>query len=81
MDLERRNFRAMIYYDFNRGLTQEECLEQLFETISDAAPSKATVFRWLAEFRRGRASLQNGLRPGKPTNAVLPGTISAVDKM
>ena len=45
MELERRNLRAMIYYDFKRGLKQEQCLKQLFETFEDAAPSRATVFR------------------------------------
>ena len=56
MELERRDYRAMIYYDFRRGLSQEECLKQLLETFSDAAPSRAIVFRWFAEARRaGRA--------------------------
>ena len=50
MEFERRDFRAIIYDDFNRGLTQEEFLEQLLETFSDAAPSGTTVFRWFAPF-------------------------------
>ena len=48
MDLERRDLRAMIYYHFKRGLKQEQCLKQLFETFEDAAPSRATVFVLLA---------------------------------
>ena len=81
MELERRDYRAMIYYDFRRGLSQEECLKQLLETFSDAAPSRATVFRCFAEFRRGRESLQDDPFPGRPPTAVLPETISAVEKM
>ena len=81
MELERRDYRAMIYYDFRRGLSQEECLKLLLETFSYAAPSRATVFRWFAEFRRGRESLQDDPHPGRPPTAALPETISAVEKM
>ena len=50
MELKRRDFRAMIYYDFKRGLKQEQCLKQLFETFEDAAPSRATVFRTFGRY-------------------------------
>ena len=43
-------FHAMIYYDFKRGLKQEQCLKQLFEKFEDAAPSKATVFRTIGRY-------------------------------
>ena len=50
MDLERRDLRAMIYYDFKRGLKQEQCLKQLFETFEGAAPSRTTVFRTFGRY-------------------------------
>ena len=50
MELYRRNLRAMIYYDVKRGLKQEQCLKQLFETFEDAAPSRATVFRTFGRY-------------------------------
>ena len=50
MDLERCDFRAMIYYDVKRGLKQEQRLKQLFETFEDAAPSRATVFRTFGRY-------------------------------
>ena len=83
MELERRNFRAMIYYDFKRGLTQEQCLKQLFETFEDAALSRAraTVFRWFAEFKRGREILEDEPHTGRPPTSVLPETITAVERM
>ena len=56
MELERRDFRATIYYDFDRGLTQEECFQQLVKTFSDALPSGATVCGWLRNLEgAGRA--------------------------
>ncbi|XP_065064059.1 protein GVQW3-like [Rhopilema esculentum] len=81
MELERCDFRAMIYYDFKRGLKQEECLAQFLQTFGDNAPSRATVFRWFAEFKRGRESLKDETHPGRPPTAVVPETVAAVEKM
>ena len=50
MELERRDLRAMISYHFKRGLKQEQCLKQIFETFEDAAPSRATVFRTIGRY-------------------------------
>ena len=33
MELNRKHFRAMIFYDFRRGLSQQECLIQLIFTF------------------------------------------------
>ncbi|KYN12143.1 hypothetical protein ALC57_15687 [Trachymyrmex cornetzi] len=41
MELTRENFRAMIYYDFRRGLSRQECIDQLTSTFDDKAPSCA----------------------------------------
>ena len=45
MELIRENFPAMIYYDFRRGLSRQECIDQLISTFGDEAPSYATVKR------------------------------------
>ena len=81
MELERRDFRAMIYYDFERGLKHGECLAQLLRTFGDNAPSRATVSRWFAEFKKGREILKDETHPGRPPTAVVPETDAAVEKM
>ena len=53
MELIRENFPAMIYYDFRRGLSRQECIDQRISTFGDEASSYATVKRWLNEFNRG----------------------------
>lgn len=78
MELTRENLRAMIFYDFSRGLTQQQSVDQLALTFGEQAPSRATVFRWYLEFDRGRTSLQDEFREGRPKSAVLPQTIDAV---
>jgi [histone H3]-lysine36 N-dimethyltransferase SETMAR len=81
MDLTRENFRAMIYYDFRRGLSRQECMDQLRSTFGEEAPHFATIKRWFNEFSRGRRCLTDEFREGRPKSAVLPETIDAVRVM
>ena len=81
MELTRENFRAMIYYDFRRGLTQEQCINQLNSTFGDEAPSTPTVYRWYIEFKRGRSSLTDEVKEGRPKSVVVPENIDAVRKL
>lgn len=49
MEISRENFRAIIFYDFKRGLTEEECINRLQSAFGDKSPSKTTVDDWYAE--------------------------------
>ena len=80
MELERERFRALILYDFKCGLNESQTLERLTQTFGDLAPSHATVFRWFAEFKRGRTSLKDE-RSGRPTSVVTEENISAVEAL
>ncbi|GBO98369.1 hypothetical protein EVAR_34_1 [Eumeta japonica] len=46
MDLTRKNFHVVLYYDFRRGLTQKQCIDELISTFGDEPPSKTTVYHW-----------------------------------
>ena len=81
MDLTRENVRAMIFYDFRRGLTRRQCCDQLNLTFGDEAPHFATVKRWFNEFDRGRRSLSDQFREGRPKSAVLPENSDAVREL
>ena len=56
MELTCEHFRAMIHYDFRRGLSRPECFDHLISTFGDEASSYATVKRWYNEFNRGHYS-------------------------
>lgn len=43
MELTHEHFRAIIFYDFRRGLTQQQCADQLALTFGDEGPSRAIV--------------------------------------
>lgn len=78
MKLTRENFRAIIFHNFRRGLSQEECLSELKSLYSSEAPSKTTIYRWYSEFRRGRNSVGDVPSSGRPKSAVTPENALAV---
>ncbi|XP_031634629.1 histone-lysine N-methyltransferase SETMAR-like, partial [Contarinia nasturtii] len=78
MNFTRENFRAIIYYDFGLGVSQQQCYYQLHLVFGDEAPCKATVYHWFTEFNRGRHSLIDEFREGRPKSVVVPETIDAV---
>lgn len=66
----------MTFYDYKVGLSEEQCVKQLYLAFGNEAPSLVTVFRTFAEFRRGRSSLCN-----EKHTAVTPENVSRVCNM
>ncbi|KAI6661462.1 Histone-lysine N-methyltransferase SETMAR [Oopsacas minuta] len=81
LHLERRDFRAMIFYDFMRKLSPKESHIQLQDTSGEKSPSLATVYNWHGEFNRGRNTLSDEMRSGRPADAVNPENIQKVKKI
>lgn len=81
MEISREGFRWMILYDFRFGLTQQECFEKLRATFGDEVPSKATIYNWYAEFKRGRSSVSDESRTGRPTTSKTAENIEKVHEM
>ncbi|CAH1968193.1 unnamed protein product [Acanthoscelides obtectus] len=51
MELNREHFRAIIYYNFERQLSQQECLAGLLSIFGNEAPHQSTISRWYGEFK------------------------------
>ena len=81
MELSRENFRAMIFYDFRVGLSQQECIDRLKKGFGDKAPSKTRVYEWYKVFKFGRTSLKDEPREGRPKSVVVTENIDAVRKL
>ena len=71
----------MILYDFKCGLNEWQTLERLTQAFGDLVPSRATVFHWFAEFKRGQTALKDEERSGKPTSVTTEENISAVEAL
>ncbi|KAF8774406.1 Protein GVQW3 like protein [Argiope bruennichi] len=65
----------------SNGLTQQECIESPRETFGNEAPAEKTVYNWFAEFRRGRASVSDESRKGRPKSVLIPKNIDDVRKV
>ncbi|CAH1993670.1 unnamed protein product [Acanthoscelides obtectus] len=62
MELNREHFRTIIYYNFPRQLSQQECLAELLSVFGNEAPHQSTISRWYGEFKRGQVSLSDDPR-------------------
>ena len=59
-------YRAVIRYLYLKGKTGKEKLGELADVYGSSAPSYAQVKFWVGEFKRGRTSLEDEARSGRP---------------
>ena len=57
--MDRIGEREVIQYLHKKGLTPKDIHNDMVATLGKDAPSYATVKRWVAEFKRGRQSLED----------------------
>ena len=81
MKLNREHFRAIIFYNFRRVLTQQQCIDELNSIFGDEVPSRTGVYRWYGEFNRGRNSLQDEFHKNQPKSVIFPETIDDVRQL
>ena len=71
MELTRDHFRATIFYNFRRGLSRQECIDELKALFGDKTPSYSTVKNWFNEFNCVRWSLKDDTHEGRPKTAFM----------
>ena len=62
-------YRAVIHYLYLKGKTINEIHSELADVYGSSAPSHAQVKFWVGEFKRGRTSLEDEARSGRPLDA------------
>ena len=62
-------YRALIRYLYLKGKTGKEIHSELAYVYGSSAPSYAQVKFWVGEFKRGRTSLEDEARSGRPLGA------------
>ena len=62
-------YRAVIRYLYLKGKAGKENHGELADVYGSSAPSYAQVKFWVGEFKRGRTSLEDEARSGRPLDA------------
>lgn len=72
--------RTILKYNFMRGLSIDECMDELKNVLHDDCPHQTIVSRWYREFRRGNFSTVDVPRSDCPSDAATPDVVEKVKK-
>jgi len=73
--------RAVIKYLFLKGMSGKAIHDDMLATLGDKAPVYSVVKSWLAEFKRGRNSVEDEHRSGCPKDAASTEKVQIVNDM
>ena len=73
--------RGIIKYLQKNGLAPKDIYADIVAILWDDAPALSTVKKWAAEFKKGKESLEDDPRSGRPASATTQGNIDRVHHM
>jgi len=80
-DFNKIRYRAVIEFLTLENVQPQQIHNRMIIVYGEDAPSYATVKRWAVEFRRGRTSLEDDPRSGRPSDAVCEENCHAVENI
>ena len=80
-EMGRNEKRAVIKYLNLKSLTPNEISSDMKVVLGDNSPSYATIYRWIAEFQRGRESTEDAHHSGRPVEACREENVKRVNDM
>ena len=63
------------------GANAKEIHWRMADVYGDSSPKYSTVAKWSAEFKRGRDSLEDNPRPGRPADVISQEMIDCVERL
>lgn len=79
--MEKIEHRAVVKFLVKKGLKAMEIYSEMVNVLGDAAPSKTMVCKWALEFKRGRTSLEDDPRSGRPKSVTTEEMIDTIHDM
>ena len=71
LKIDEIEYRAIIKLFVKEGLTPNEIHSKFIKVYGDYSPSFLTIKMWAAEFKRGRTSLEDDPREGRPKSIAV----------
>lgn len=79
--MDNLRHRAVIQFLTLEGKKPKEIFERMGNVYGTSAPSYTTVKKWAAEFKRGRQSLDDDPRAGRPVDVTTDEMCQAVERI
>ena len=76
--MEKIEYRAVIKFFVLDGLSATDIHAKMEKVLKESSPSFSTVHRWTLEFKRGRTSIEDDPRSGRPKTATTSEIIQKV---
>lgn len=64
--MDYRELRDVMKFLHCKGWSPRDIYADMCQTLGDSAPSYGMVRKWVTEFRKGRISTDDLVRPGRP---------------
>jgi len=80
-EISRSKYRAAIKFLTLKRQPAKNIYERLVNVYRDSATSYSSVTRWVAEFKRGRTSLEDDTRAGRPVEATTDDCCHAFENL
>ena len=81
MESQNIEFRAVIKFLNKEDAEAKEIHRRMADVYGDSSPKYSTVAKWSVEFKRGRDSLEDDPRPGRPVDIISQEMIDRVERL
>jgi histone-lysine N-methyltransferase SETMAR len=78
LKIDKIEYRAVTKFSVKEGLTPNKIHSKYMKVYGNSSLSFTTIKKWAAEFKRGRTSLEDDPREGRPKIATAPEIIEQV---
>ena len=80
MDSIKHEQRAIIKFLTKEGCQATEIYNRMCNVMGKDAPAFSTVHRWCLQYKRGRESIEDDPRSGRPSDATEPEMVAAIEQ-